>query len=141
MAGPRQTGAPGPASGALHLDEILLRVGKLNYTWSNTESLLIHLIAGLARIDKDTALIIFLTLNTTRARLAHPLPENAVRQHYMRAIVAPGAPGEMARVSTIRSQDSSLLSPLAQSTGLIVRPPYAPALPEGAEVDVLPLDF
>ncbi|MDW4548905.1 hypothetical protein R5H32_06030 [Defluviimonas sp. D31] len=69
MAGPRQTGAPGRESGALHLDEILLRVGKLNYTWSNTESLLIHLIAGLARVDKDTALIIFLTLNTTRARL------------------------------------------------------------------------
>ena len=51
------------------LDEILLRVGHLNYTWTNTESLLIHLIAGLCGIDKDTAVILFLTLNTTRARL------------------------------------------------------------------------
>jgi hypothetical protein len=49
--------------------EILLLVGQLNYTWTNTESLLIHLIAGLARVDKETAIVIFLTLNTTRARL------------------------------------------------------------------------
>lgn len=48
--------------------EILLLVGQLNYTWTNTESLLIHLIAGLARVDKETAIVIFLTLNTTRAR-------------------------------------------------------------------------
>lgn len=50
------------------LQDILLLVGQLNYTWTNTESLLIHLIAGLAKVDKETAIIIFLTLNTTRAR-------------------------------------------------------------------------
>lgn len=44
-------------------------LGELNYTWTNTESLLIHLISGLADVDKDVAVIIFLTLNTTRARL------------------------------------------------------------------------
>ena len=49
--------------------QILLLVGQLNYTWTNTESLLIYLIAGLARTDKETAIIIFLTLNTTRARI------------------------------------------------------------------------
>ena len=49
--------------------EILLAIGQLNYTWTNTESLLIYLIAGLARTDKETAIVIFLTLNTTRARL------------------------------------------------------------------------
>lgn len=49
--------------------EVLLLVGQLNYTWTNTESLLIYLIAGLAKIDKETAIIIFLTLNTTRARI------------------------------------------------------------------------
>lgn len=49
--------------------EILLLVGQLNYTWTNTESLLIHLIAGLAKVDKETAIIVFLTLNTTRARI------------------------------------------------------------------------
>lgn len=49
--------------------KILLLIGRLNYTWTNTESLLIHLIAGLARVDKETAIVIFLTLNTTRARI------------------------------------------------------------------------
>jgi len=49
--------------------EILLLVGQLNYTWTNTESLLIYLIAGLSKVDKETAIIIFLTLNTTRARI------------------------------------------------------------------------
>ncbi|WP_417586098.1 hypothetical protein [Nitrincola sp.] len=53
----------------LQFDNFLLLVGKLNYTWTNTESLLIHFIAGLARIDKETATVIFLTLNTTRARI------------------------------------------------------------------------
>lgn len=49
--------------------EVLLLVGQLNYTWTNTESLLIYLIAGLAKVEKETAVIIFLTLNTTRARI------------------------------------------------------------------------
>ena len=49
--------------------DVLLHVGQLNYTWTNTESLLIYLIAGLAKTDKETAIIIFLTLNTTRARI------------------------------------------------------------------------
>ena len=51
------------------LQDVLLLVGQLNYTWTNTESLLIHMIAGLARVDKETAIVIFLTLNTTRARI------------------------------------------------------------------------
>ncbi|GLS31052.1 hypothetical protein SAMN04488498_1342 [Mesorhizobium albiziae] len=51
------------------LQDVLLVVGQLNYTWTNTESLLIYLIAGLAKVDKETAIIIFLTLNTTRARI------------------------------------------------------------------------
>ncbi|WP_347266718.1 hypothetical protein [Paracoccus sp. (in: a-proteobacteria)] len=50
-------------------DEALLLIGRLNYTWTNTESLLVHIIAGLARTDKDTAVILFLTLNTMRARV------------------------------------------------------------------------
>ncbi|MEP2703987.1 MAG: hypothetical protein ABJQ71_08460 [Roseibium sp.] len=44
-------------------------VGRLNYTWTNTESLLIHMIAGLAGVTKEVATIIFLTLNTSRARI------------------------------------------------------------------------
>jgi hypothetical protein len=50
-------------------DRLILLVGRLNYMWTNTESLLIHLIAGLSGTPKDTAVIIFLTLNTTRARI------------------------------------------------------------------------
>jgi len=50
-------------------DDFLLLLGRLNYSWTNTESLLIHLIAGLSRTDKETAIVIFLTLNTTRARI------------------------------------------------------------------------
>lgn len=49
--------------------DVLLVVGQLNYTWTNTESLLIYLIAGLAHVDKETAAIVFLTLNTPRARI------------------------------------------------------------------------
>jgi hypothetical protein len=49
--------------------QVLLLVGQLNYTWTNTESLLIHMIAGLAGVDKESAIVIFLTLNTPRARM------------------------------------------------------------------------
>ncbi len=51
------------------LDRLLLMIGQMNLAWTNTESLLIHLIAGLAAVPKDVATVIFLTLNTTRARL------------------------------------------------------------------------
>ena len=60
---------PGSPNRMPRFQEVLLLVGQLNYTWTNTESLLIYLIAGLARVDKETAIIIFLTLNTTRARI------------------------------------------------------------------------
>jgi hypothetical protein len=51
------------------LEKVLQQVGQLNYVWTNTESLFIYLIAHLAGTSKDAAVIIFLTLNTTRARL------------------------------------------------------------------------
>lgn len=51
------------------LNGLLLRTGTLNYVWTNTESLLIHLIAGLGGMTKDVAMVIFLTISTTRARL------------------------------------------------------------------------
>ena len=50
-------------------DKLFTLLGKINYTFTNTESLLIHMIAGLAKVDKETSSIIFLTLNTTRARI------------------------------------------------------------------------
>ncbi|EPX80748.1 hypothetical protein [Litoreibacter arenae] len=57
------------ATGQSEFDRFLLLLGRLNYSWTNTESLLIHLIAGLSKTDKETAVVIFLTLNTTRARI------------------------------------------------------------------------
>ena len=65
------SGTPAGVGGAVppEFDEFLLRIGRMNYTWTNTESLLIHLIAGLVPCDKETATIIHLTLNTSRARL------------------------------------------------------------------------
>ena len=57
------------AGGRIDFDTVLLLVGRLNYAWTNTESLLIHLIAGLSGTDKEIATVTFLTLNTTRARI------------------------------------------------------------------------
>ncbi len=54
---------------ASSFDGALQEIGRLTYVWTNTESLLVHVIAGLIGCDKDTALILFLTLNTTRARV------------------------------------------------------------------------
>ncbi|PSH70942.1 hypothetical protein CU102_02540 [Phyllobacterium brassicacearum] len=51
------------------INEVLMLVGKLNYTWTNTESLFIYLIAHLLNTNKEAATVIFLTLNTTRARI------------------------------------------------------------------------
>lgn len=44
-------------------------IGNLVYTWSNNESLLVYLIMLLLQTDRPSALIVFGTLNTTRARV------------------------------------------------------------------------
>lgn len=51
------------------MSDVLLRVGRLNYVWTNTESLLIYIIAHLLDVKKEAAIVVFLTLNTTRARI------------------------------------------------------------------------
>lgn len=51
------------------MSDVLLRVGRLNYVWTNTESLLIYIIAHLLNVKKEAAIVVFLTLNTTRARI------------------------------------------------------------------------
>ncbi|MGE0202881.1 MAG: gephyrin-like molybdotransferase Glp [Hyphomicrobiaceae bacterium] len=72
---------------------------------------------------------------------AVPLSANGPREHYMRArVVAEGAERRNA-VHPVRSQDSSLLSPLAEADCLLVRPAGAPAVPAGTPVPVLRLDF
>ena len=76
----------------------------------------------------------------SQARLAVPLEANGPRLHYMRATSRPGADG-LALVTPVRSQDSSLLAPLAEADCLLLRAPQAPAAPAGALVAILPLDF
>jgi molybdopterin molybdotransferase len=75
-----------------------------------------------------------------KARTAVELEANGAREHYMRARQRRGEDG-FPLVSPVRSQDSSLLSPLAEADCLLVRPAGAPAVPVGGLVSVLPLDF
>jgi len=76
----------------------------------------------------------------TSMRAGAPIEANGPRQHYMRATVRRGGDGVDVAVPA-RSQDSSLLSPLAEANAFIVRPPEAPAVPAGSPVEVLRLDF
>jgi molybdopterin molybdotransferase len=79
-------------------------------------------------------------MHVRSARAAVPLAANGPRQHYMRATLRAEGDG-IALVEPVRSQDSSLLAPLAEADCLLVRPANAPALEAGARVPVLPLDF
>lgn len=65
--------------------------------------------------------------------LTAPLEANGPRAHYMRAVV------DMDGVADAGRQDSSLLSVLATSNALIVRPPDDPARMPGDVVDVIDL--
>ena len=60
---------------------------------------------------------------------------NGEREHYMRAIASGGT------VAPLPDQDSSLISALARSNCLLVRPVNGPSLPAGAAVPVIFLDF
>jgi molybdopterin molybdotransferase len=75
-----------------------------------------------------------------KARTAVALEANGVREHYMRATHRRGEDG-LALVTPVRSQDSSLLSPLADADCLLVRAAGAPEVPVGGLVSILPLDF
>ncbi len=77
----------------------------------------------------------------TRPAVAEvPIEANGPRQHYMRATLTRDGDG-LPHVRPVRSQDSSLLSPLAIADCLIVRSPKAGAVAPGETVLVLPLDF
>lgn len=65
---------------------------------------------------------------------------NGPREHYMRATLGKADAGELI-ATPVRSQDSSLLSPLAEADALIVRPPNDPAKEAGDRIQVLPMDF
>ncbi len=98
-----------------------------------TRVFMMPLIRRLAGLD-DT------TFARRTARLTAAMPANGPRQHYARAIVETGPHGETL-VQPARSQDSSLMSVLADANALIVQPPHSPAWPAGTEVEVLLMDF
>jgi hypothetical protein len=49
--------------------EILALIGNLVYSWSNNESMFIYVIMLLLGTNQTSAMVVFATLNTTRARL------------------------------------------------------------------------
>jgi molybdopterin molybdotransferase len=75
-----------------------------------------------------------------RARSAVALGSNGPRAHYMRATSHIAPDGEL-EVRPVRSQDSSLLSPLVAADCLIVRPIGAGPVAAGQSVSILPLDL
>ncbi len=66
------------------------------------------------------------------------LAQNGPRQDYMRASLVLGPDG-LRRAVPVAVQDSSMLRTFAGADALLVRPPHAPALSEGAPCRVLPL--
>lgn len=75
------------------------------------------------------------TKDVLEVPLAAAVEANGEREHYMRAKLSPQG------VAPVGDQDSSLMNALARADCLIVRPARSPALPEGALVPVIPLDF
>lgn len=71
------------------------------------------------------------------ARIDRDLAANDERQDYLRATLR-AAPGGELSVSPFERQDSSMISLLAQSEALIVRPPFDPAVSTGDMVKVIP---
>jgi len=72
---------------------------------------------------------------TRPARTGRALPGNDQRQDYLRARLS--ADGAVATAA--ERQDSSMLNTLARADALLLRPPHAPPLPEGAAVEVIDL--
>ena len=64
------------------------------------------------------------------------LAKNDRRQDYLRARIERETSGRET-VSPFEKQDSSMLSRLSSADCLIVRPPHAPALPVGEEVEII----
>jgi molybdopterin molybdotransferase len=71
-----------------------------------------------------------------RAKLGSAMRENDKRQDYVRAELVEDESGSRTAIP-FPVQDSSMLSVLARSGGLIIRPPHAPAAKIGEGVDVL----
>lgn len=67
------------------------------------------------------------------ANIMHEIAANGPREHYMRATLCSDG------IYVAEQQDSALLSVLAHSNALALRPPFAPALLAGAEIEYIPI--
>lgn len=76
---------------------------------------------------------------TVTATLGVPVAQNDHRADHLRATLARDPAGRLV-VTPFPVQDSSMLRRLALADALVLRAPRAPALPEGAEVEVIRLD-
>ena len=76
---------------------------------------------------------------TQRATLGAAVKENDHRADHLRAHLALDGSGGLVATPFPR-QDSSLLRLLSQAGALILRAPHAPALPQGAGVEIIRLD-
>jgi molybdopterin molybdotransferase len=74
----------------------------------------------------------------TRARLGTELAANDHRADHLRASLDSGE--DMPVVTAFARQDSAMLQSMAKADALILRPPHAPALPEGAMVPIIRLE-
>lgn len=73
------------------------------------------------------------------ARLGCDLPANDERQDYLRATLGMEPDGPVA--TPVPAQDSSLMAPLARAQCLVIREPYAPAVPAGSPCVILKLNL
>lgn len=73
---------------------------------------------------------------TRRVLTAVALPENDRRADHLRSALSVDAAGRLV-VTPARVQDSSMLATLARADALVLRAPFAPALPAGAEVEAI----
>jgi len=73
-----------------------------------------------------------------KAILATDLPENDMRQDYLRGDLETNAEGQLVATPSAR-QDSSLMKVFADARCLIIRPPFAPPASAGSLCDVLVL--
>ena len=96
---------------------------------------IVFLLPALARLSGQDRW----ALPRSAAILGAPLRANDQRADFLRASVEPAPDGQLV-ATAFATQDSAMLRVLAQANALIVRPPFAPALPAGAGVDVLRLD-
>ena len=76
---------------------------------------------------------------TERAVLGTAVAQNDARADHLRATLAI-EPGGLLVATPFPRQDSGMLSLLTRADGLVLRAPHAPALPAGADVEVIRLD-